>query len=147
MIYDEYEGIRIDRDIDIIKSGIIMFLIMTMIMFFVVIVCSKVSADEVDEYVTAIFHAEGGFKSSVPFGIMHKNCNWEKFDECERLCRETILNNRIRFRKYGRKAYKDYLSFLASRYAPVNAENDNGTKRFRKKNVVYFLKNPKPIRM
>ena len=68
----------------------------------------------------AIYLAEGGEKAKKPFGILSVPCNG--YDECRKICLNTIRNNRARFLKQD--VYSDYLEFLASRYAPVGAGND-----------------------
>ena len=91
-----------------------------------------------DQIADAIYLAEGGEKAKVPFGILSVEC--EGYDACRRVCLNTIRNNRKRYVDYGYKDYDTYLEFLASRYAPLNADND--PQRLNKhwlKNVSYFL--------
>ena len=68
----------------------------------------------------AIFWTEGGYKTNFPYGIKSVHC--QGLAECKQVCINTIQNNRIRFSEYGYKEYKDYLSFLASRYCPLSDE-------------------------
>ena len=75
----------------------------------------------------AIYRAEGGDKAVKPYGILSVSCDGEV--ECRRICINTIRNNIKRYNNYGHEKYDDYLSFLGSRYAPVGADNDNGTNR------------------
>lgn len=91
------------------------------------------------EIADAIYKAEGGAKAKKAFGILSVKC--EGYNECRQVCLNTIRNNRKRYKEYGYKKYKTYLEFLASRYAPVGAENDpRGLNRNWLKNVKYFLK-------
>jgi len=66
----------------------------------------------------AIFWAEGGYHTHWPYGIKSVYC--KGIDECKQICLNTIQNNRVRYSEYGHKEYKDYLSFLASRYCPLS---------------------------
>jgi hypothetical protein len=91
-----------------------------------------------NEYVNAIYKAEGGEKAKKPYGILSVPCNTKA--ECRQICYNTVRNNKRRYKEYGHKQYDTYLEFLASRYAPVNCENDNGTNKYWIKNVKYFLK-------
>ena len=103
--------------------------------------CGNVQADEVDRIVDAIYKAEGGSKAKKPFGILSVPC--EGYKECRQICKNTVINNRVRYQKYkkgGGKAYKDYIEFLASRYAPVGVKNDpTGLNKNWVKNVKYFI--------
>lgn len=93
--------------------------------------------DWTDEAVVeAIYKAEGGPKAVKPFGILSVPC--DGYDSCRRICLNTVRNNRKRFAKQS--LFTDYLEFLASRYAPIGAENDptNLNKNWLK-NVRYFL--------
>lgn len=75
-----------------------------------------------DQIVSAIYKAEGGDKTRHPFGILSVEC--DGYEECRRICMNTVHNNRARFESYGHLTHNDYLSFLASRYCPVGASND-----------------------
>ena len=66
----------------------------------------------------AIFWSEGGYHTQWPYGIKSVYCKGIK--ECKEVCLNTIKNNRLRYAEYGYKEYKDYLSFLASRYCPLS---------------------------
>lgn len=100
-----------------------------------------------DEIANAIYWAEGGEKTNYIFGIKSIKCRG--YNECRRICKNTIRNNRRRYKEYGHKEFKDYLSFLASRYCPTTGKNLSGSERklnkYWIKNVKYFLKNPKEI--
>lgn len=83
----------------------------------------------------AIFKAEGGYKAKFLYGIV--SVHYSNEAEARRICLNTIRNNHKRFAKQTK--YKDYLTFLASRYCPINCENDLGTNKFWLKNVKFFL--------
>lgn len=97
----------------------------------------------------AIYLAEGGERAKpYYYGIRSIPC--ESKSSCRKICENTIEKNRIRFKKYGYKKYKDFISFLASRYCPT--EGRNLTKAERRingnweKNVTFYLaKNKKNV--
>ena len=88
-----------------------------------------------NEILWAIFKAEGGYSATYLFGI--RSIKYKDFAEAKQICLNTIRNNRKRFLKQTK--YTDYLEFLASRYCPINCDNDRGTNKFWLKNVRYFL--------
>ena len=79
----------------------------------------------------AIYLAEGGAKTRFPYGIKSVKCSGEA--KCRKICLNTLRNNWRRWQSAGNPG--TYLDFLASRYAPVDAKNDNGTNQFWKHNV------------
>lgn len=97
------------------------------------------------EIVEAIFHAEGGNKAQYPYGIRSVPC--ETKEKCKKICENTVKNNRVRYSKSKHKKEwqgKDFVAFLASRYAPEKAENDPQCKnKFWEKNVRFFLEKDK----
>jgi len=68
---------------------------------------------KVEQLADAIFWAEGGYKTNFPYGIKSVKC--EGYDECRRICKNTIKNNIRRYRKQSNKLAnsKSYLDFLA----------------------------------
>ena len=108
-------------------------------LYFLLVMAKLARANEYtnDQIANAIYLAEGGAKTRHPYGILSVKVANEA--EARKVCLNTIRNNRKRYAEYGYKKYPDYLSFLASRYCPVNCENDNGTNKFWIKNVRYFL--------
>lgn len=89
--------------------------------------------------VDAIYRAEGGARSKYPFGILSVKCSG--YEDCKRICTNTVRNNVRRWREWGHKSHPDYLEFLASRYAPVGAENDPlGLNQNWLRNVRYFIR-------
>lgn len=91
------------------------------------------------QIVNAIFRAEGGHKAQYLYGI--RSIKYRDEADARRICFNTVRNNRARFAKQTK--YKDYLEFLASRYCPINCDNDRGTNKYWLKNVKYFLRNSK----
>lgn len=100
--------------------------------------CAPAAEIDVTKLADAIYKAEGGEKAKKPFGILSVPC--DGYEDCRRICENTIRNNLRRFANYGHKTHPDFLSFLASRYAPVSAHplNKNWLK-----NVNYFLEKSK----
>ena len=98
---------------------------------------AQAAEPDVDAIVQAIYWAEGGPKTRHPFGILSVKC--EGYEECRRICRNTVRNNVRRWKAAG--AQEDYLEFLARRYAPTQgATNDpSGLNRHWLKNVRFFL--------
>lgn len=82
----------------------------------------------------AIYLAEGAKKASRPYGIFYKGCDWSNPAYCRKICLNTLRNNYKRWNKAGNPG--TFLTFLASRYAPVSAHPLN---RFWLSNVRYFL--------
>lgn len=129
------------------KAFFVIAVIVLSALIFTVLICANSYAQDytVDDYVNAIYWAEGGKNARKPFGILSVKC--EGYEDCRTICENTVRNNIRRFREYGHKEFNDYLSFLASRYAPVGAGND--PKNLNKnwiKNVKWFLEHPKEIK-
>ena len=84
------------------------------------------------EIVEAIYVIEGKEKASKPYGIMLPKCSWKNKAYCEKACYQTVANNRVRYSKA--RANQDYISFLAKKYAPVEAHplNKNWEPNLRK---------------
>ena len=102
------------RDNKSLMVAILIGLVLGVIMFF----SGKAHAYSDDQYVNAIRHAEGTWT----YGIKTIKCNSET--ECRRIALRTVHNNRIRFSTYGYRKYSTFISFLGSRYCPINAGND-----------------------
>ena len=92
-----------------------------------------------EQLATAIWYAEGGARAVKPYGILSVKVSGAA--EARRVCLNTIRNNRARWQKAGAKG--DYLEFLANRYCPVGAENDNGSNKYWLRNVRHFLNRTK----
>lgn len=93
-----------------------------------------------DQIADAIFLAEGGYKAQYLYGI--RSVKYHGYKQARQICLNTIKNNRKRYKDYGYKKYNTYLEFLASRYAPLNCNNDpNNLNRYWLTNVRYFLTN------
>lgn len=84
-----------------------------------------------DQIADAIYLAEGGSKTSHPYGIL----THYKHTTPRQACLNTIRHAR---RDWDGKG--DFIEFLGKRYCPVGAENDpRGLNKYWVKNVRYFL--------
>ncbi len=80
---------------------------------------------EVNKIVDCIYIIEGGAKTSHPYGIKsikYSGAAAGKKEWARKICFNTVKNNHARWEKSGKKG--DFIIFLGSRYAPINAEND-----------------------
>jgi hypothetical protein len=66
------------------------------------------------EICDAIFIIEGGNKTNFPYGIKSVKC--EGKDQCEKICLNTVRNNRLRFANQTKEA--EFLKFFQNRYCP-----------------------------
>lgn len=80
---------------------------------------------EIERLAESIYKAEGGKKAKKPYGILSIPC--EGREHCGRICRNTIRNNLRRWARNGQK--QPFIEFLGARYAPIGANNDNGTNK------------------
>lgn len=90
-----------------------------------------------EAYAQAIYQAEGGSKTRFPYGIVSINTHGDK-ELAHRICLNTIRHKHRDWVSGGRKGR--FLDYLASRYAPVGAENDpTGLNKNWIRNVEYYL--------
>ena len=111
----------------------------TLIIITLLIGCNPAFASTPEYFnkvVDAIYLAEGGKSAKKPFGILSVPC--DGYTDCRKIAYNTVRNNWKRWENAGNPG--DYLSFLASRYCPVGAENDNGTNKYWLKNVRGLIK-------
>jgi len=94
-----------------------------------------------DALLYAIWNADGGNKTKYPFGIRSINC--EGYDDCKRICRNTIRNNISRFSNRGKDDKRSYLQFLRDRYAPLS---DSPLNRNWLPNILFFLDKYDPLK-
>ena len=86
----------------------------------------------------AIWHAEGGFKTNHPYGILAKY----KHTSPRQACINTVKH---KYRDWNGRG--EFLTYLASRYAPLKVANDPLNLNINwLKNVRYWLKHPKEAR-
>ena len=92
---------------------------------------------ELAPYVAAIRYAENGGKGKE-YGILHPRVK-PTYRSQAGWCAATVQKNYDRWVKAGRKG--EYIAFLASRYAPIDADNDpNGLNHNWLPNVRKFRK-------
>jgi len=89
-----------------------------------------------DEYSTkeicdSIYIIEGGEKTNYPYGIKSVKC--EGKTQCEKICQNTIVNNKKRFANQTKE--KEFLKFLQSRYCP---DSDKGCENWLG-NLMFYL--------
>ena len=127
---DTYDFMKRTRFIPII---ILWLGVIAMVVMFACAVWASEYSDT--DIVNAIYKIEGSTKAQYLYGI--RSVKYSNEAEARRICMNTVRNNRVRFTKQSK--YKDYLSFLASRYCPVNCDNDRGTNKFWLRNLKYWL--------
>lgn len=95
-----------------------------------------------EQYINAIYKAEGGSNATYLYGIRSVKCGSPY--QAKVLCYQTVRNNRKRYQRYGYRIYPHFLEFLASRYCPTKSGNlSQSEKRLNQywvKNVAYFLR-------
>jgi len=100
-----------------------------------------------NQYVNAIFWAEGGYNAKFLYGI--RSISYENAKQARHICLTTIKNNRKRFKIYGYRQYPQFIQFLASRYCPTTSRNlTKSEKRLNgnwERNVEFYLKYPKKV--
>ena len=101
------------------KTTICLLILLAICLFFGVKSCR--AEIDVEKLATAIYHAEGGEKTRHPYGILTKY----KTTTPRQACINTI-NHALR----DWNGEGDFISFLGSRYCPVNCDNDNGTNKY-----------------
>lgn len=82
----------------------------------------------------AIYHAEGGRRARVPYGII--SVKVRDAAHARQVCINSISNNWHRWNGVG-----DFIGFMSLRYCPVGEGNTNW-----RKNVRWFYRNPKSVK-
>lgn len=90
---------------------------------------------DVGKLANAIYKAEGGAKTRHPYGVLKKY----KTTTPRQACINTINHKYQDWLKTGCKG--DFITYLGSKYAPINSDTDNGTNRYWVKNVRNFYAN------
>lgn len=78
---------------------------------------AKAETYDANQIADAIYRIEGGESAKKAYGILSVSCKDEA--DCRKVCLNTIENNFVRWQLNGSEG--DFLAFLASRYAPVEA--------------------------
>lgn len=115
-------------------------LILIIIALLLMLICTKVRAEEIDldKWADAIFIAEGGYSATYLYGI--RSIPYDSEAQARQYCKNTVYNTLIKYRDTRCKPGEDDATCLAKRYCPVDSDTDNGTCKYWKKNVVANLK-------
>ena len=109
----------------------------------VVLICGSVFASEVidiNRLADAIWWAEGGAKTSHPYGIL----THYKVTTPRQACINTIKSGLKRYEKSRKDT--DFISFLSKTYCPIGAKNDpKGLNRHWVKNVTLLYQEGKAV--
>lgn len=89
---------------------------------------------DVNKLAEAIRIAEG-INSNHPYGILKPYCSKDNIAQCKKGCIQTITHGLKDWNGKG-----SFISFLATRYCPINSDTDNGTCKNWEKNVSYYYK-------
>ena len=81
---------------------------------------SQSALPDFERLANAIYKAEGGAKTSHPYGILAKYKHTTPRQACINTCRNQWK------RHQAHNCRKDYLTCLRNRYCPIGAENDPG---------------------
>jgi len=104
----------------------------------VAVASAAIPAGYAEKLADAIYLAEGGNRTSKPYGIMAGRPLQP--NEARKWCLNTIRNNWRHWEAGGRKG--EFLNFLAGIYCPVGAKNDpKGLNKNWLRNVKAVLKN------
>lgn len=96
---------------------------------------AKVAKAETDEQIAdAIYKAENSVR--YPYGIKSIDTKGNK-EYARKICLNTIRNNRKRFAKQTK--YKDFISFLGSRYCPTTIKSEYSLNKNWVRNVNFYL--------
>ena len=94
---------------------------------------SQATVVNVDKLADAIYLAEGGSKTSHPYGILKRYISTTP----RQACINTIKSAIKRFNNQTKE--KDFIHFLSLTYCPIGASNDpTGLNRNWEKNVKHF---------
>lgn len=92
----------------------------------------------IENLADAIFLAEGGDSAQYLYGI--RSVRYDTKEEARAICIRTIRNNIQRYSADGFRRFSDYIEYLGSRYAPLEASNDpKGLNRNWTINVRYLM--------
>jgi hypothetical protein len=87
-----------------------------------------------EQIADAIYRAENSVK--YPYGIKSIDTKGNK-EYARKICLNTIRNNRKRFAKQSQ--YKDFISFLGSRYCPTTIKSEYSLNKNWVANVNFYL--------
>jgi len=130
-----------DNEKQLMKVYVTAFLLTSLALCMVILCTGKARASELpsDEIIAnAIYKAEGGTKTSHPYGILAHYKHTTPRQACI---------NTIRHAKKDWNGKGNFINFLASRYAPIGAKNDPSNLNVNWiRNVNYYLKHHSKLR-
>jgi hypothetical protein len=113
------------------EQSIRKFLVLSLFITSIVVGNTAFADYSVEQIADAIYLAEGGAKTSHPYGILKKY----KTTTPRQACINTVAHALKDWNGQG-----DFIQFLGNRYCPVGAENDpTGLNKNWVGNVTYFL--------
>jgi len=95
--------------------------VIVFILLFCWLACVWAEDININALADAIYIAEGGAKTSYPYGIKSINTYGNK-EYARKICMNTIRNNIKRFSKQTK--YTDFIEFLGSRYCPTTIKSE-----------------------
>lgn len=92
----------------------------------------------VNQWVKAIYMAEGGDNATYKYGIRSIACS--SAQACRKICFNTVKNNFKRWENSTHEIGDSFLHFISRRYAPEGVRNDpQGLNYNWERNVKYWL--------
>lgn len=123
---------------------IIWVCVLIAVIFGIIALCTPSYASQytIDDWVDAVYMAEGGASAQFLYGI--RSVKYKDKAEAREICYRTIERTLISRRKERCKEGESDLDCLSRRYAPLNADNDpSGLNKNWKKNVLFHLRTNK----
>ena len=124
------------------RQTVAWLLLLVIALLFISLLCGKARAEEVDttKWANAIFKAEGGYNATYLYGI--RSIPYDTEGQARHYCQNTVYNTLVKFRSTRCVEGESDIDCLSRRYCPQDSDTDNGTCKYWKKNVQYFLNNP-----
>jgi len=130
-------------EFNIIKA-LVAFLFFLMFIFILLISLNEEAQSiqpaeiDTDKWANAIFLAEGGYKATYLYGI--RSIPYKDEAQARQYCKNTVYNTLVKYRVQRCSVGESDIDCMSRRYCPVGSNTDNGTCKYWKKNVLYFLK-------
>ena len=124
-----------NKYLDIILLGIFV----AVLLLAIAISCAYADEYTIDDWVDAVYMAEGGASAQFLYGI--RSVKYKDKAEARAICYRTIERTLISRRKERCKEGESDMECLSRRYCPINSDTDNGTCQFWSKNVKFYLEN------
>lgn len=134
-------AIKTRKRLDRIDFAIIISVLASIVMLYFIF-CPRAEAQlkpAIEDYVNAIFKAEGGKKATYLYGI--RSIPYETEEQARRYCYNTVFNTLVKYRSDRCSAGESDIDCLARRYCPLNVKNDpKGLNKHWKSNVLFYLR-------